>query len=35
VLAAAALAVTGPAAVVNHHSAALIHGLDLLGRESS
>jgi Protein of unknown function (DUF559) len=32
ILATAALAVTGPGAVVSHHSAALIHGLDLLGR---
>jgi predicted transcriptional regulator of viral defense system len=32
VLATAALAVTGPGAIVSHHSAALIHGLDLLGR---
>jgi hypothetical protein len=31
ILATAALAVTGPGAVVSHHSAALIHGLDLLG----
>jgi hypothetical protein len=31
-LVAAALAVTGPGAVVSHHSAALIHGLDLFGR---
>jgi len=29
---AAALAVTGPGAVASHHSAALIHGLDMLGR---
>jgi hypothetical protein len=35
VLVAAALAVTGPGAVVSHHSAALIHGLDLLGREAN
>src|SRR5215831_9595524 len=34
VLVAAALAATGPGAVVSHHSAALIHGLDLLGRET-
>ena len=32
ILATAALAVTGQGAVVSHHSAALIHGLDLLGR---
>ena len=31
VLASAALAVAGPGSVVSHHSAALIHGLDLLG----
>jgi uncharacterized protein DUF559 len=29
---AAALAVSGPGAVASHHSAALIHGLDMLGR---
>lgn len=29
---AAALAVAGPGAVASHHSAAIIHGLDLLGR---
>jgi hypothetical protein len=29
---AAALAVTGPGAVASHHSAAQIHGLDMLGR---
>jgi len=34
-LVAAALAVTGPGAVVSHHSAALLHGLDLLGRETN
>src|SRR5215472_11974695 len=28
---AAALALTGPGAVASHHSAALIHGMDLLG----
>jgi hypothetical protein len=33
VLVAAELAVTGAGAVVSHHSAALIHGLDLLGRD--
>jgi hypothetical protein len=33
VLVTAELAVTGPGAVVSHHSAALIHGLDLLGRD--
>ena len=31
--AAAALAAVGPAAVASHHSAALIHGLDLFGRQ--
>jgi hypothetical protein len=29
---AAALAVSGPGAVASHHSAALLHGLDMLGR---
>ena len=33
-LATAALAVTGPGAVVSHNSAALIHGLDLLARNT-
>jgi hypothetical protein len=32
--AAAALAAMGPAAVASHHSAALIHGLDLFGRQA-
>src|SRR5215469_16546036 len=32
VLATAALTVAGPGTVVSHHSAALIHGLDMLGR---
>jgi predicted transcriptional regulator of viral defense system len=31
-LAAAVVAATGPGAVVSHHSAAMLHGLDLLGR---
>jgi predicted transcriptional regulator of viral defense system len=34
VLASAALAVAGPGYVVSHHSAALIHGLDLLGHRA-
>jgi Transcriptional regulator, AbiEi antitoxin/Protein of unknown function (DUF559) len=34
VLVAAVLAVTGPGAVVSHRSAALLHGFDLLGRET-
>ena len=33
--AAAALAAVGPAAVASHHSAALIHGLDLFGRPAT
>ena len=33
--AAAALAAVGPAAVASHHSAALIHGLDLFGRQAA
>src|SRR5215831_8572909 len=32
---AAALAVSGPGAVASHHSAALVHALDLLGRKLS
>jgi hypothetical protein len=32
ILVTAALAVTGPGAVVSHHSAAVIHGLDLFSR---
>ena len=32
VLAAAAVMVAGPGTVVSHHSAALVHGLDMLGR---
>jgi predicted transcriptional regulator of viral defense system len=34
ILATAALAVTGPGAVASHHSAALIHGLELLSRST-
>jgi hypothetical protein len=33
--AAAAVAASGPPAVASHHSAALIHGLDLLGRQAA
>jgi Protein of unknown function (DUF559) len=33
--AAAALTAVGPAAVASHHSAALIHGLDLFGRQAA
>lgn len=32
---AAALAATGPGAAASHHSAAVVHGLDLLGRQSA
>jgi hypothetical protein len=34
-MAAASLAMTGPGTVVSHHSAALLHGLDLLSRGAS
>ena len=34
-IAAAILAATSPGAVVSHHSAAMLHGLDLLGRAST
>ena len=33
--AAAAVATAGPSAVASHHSAALIHGLELLGRQAA
>jgi uncharacterized protein DUF559/transcriptional regulator with AbiEi antitoxin domain of type IV toxin-antitoxin system len=33
--AAAAVAAVGPSAVVSHHSAALIHGLELFGRQAA